>query len=67
MIVRREDVISAGFCASGMREWCRANGFSYSDIKNGISSDLLLKTNCKMAGKVVECALKREEMENNDV
>ena len=58
--VRKEDVIAAGFCGPGIREWCRLNGFTAADVKNGIPENRVLATGCELGAKVVEAARERE-------
>lgn len=66
VIVRKQDVIAAGFCGPGMGLWCELNGFTSKDIKDGIPADKLLATGCELAERVVAAAIRRTEMEAED-
>lgn len=66
LVVRKCDVIAAGFCASGMRAWCRQNGFTADHIADGIPAELLMATGCDLARQVVEQAKKRKSSEDAD-
>lgn len=63
VIVRKSDVIAAGFCGAGMREWCRLNGFTAAQIRDGIPADQLLATGCELAAQVVRSAETRHKNE----
>lgn len=59
IVATKADVIAAGFCASGMREWCRLHGFSSADIRDGIPIEKLESIDCDLARRVVETAKTR--------
>lgn len=64
-IVRKQDVVSAGFCGSGLKEWCRLNGFTAQDVSNGIPEDRIIAAGCSLGMKCLEKAREREAFENN--
>ena len=66
VLVIKADVIAAGFCAAGMREWCRLNGFGAADIRQGIPADLLMNTGCDLAARVVDQAVRRQAAQTNE-
>ena len=59
IVATKADVIAAGFCAAGMREWCRLHGFSAADIRDGIPIEKLEAIDCDLARRVVEAAKTR--------
>lgn len=64
LVVRKVDVVAAGFCAAGMRAWCRQHGIDAHQIRDGVPADVLLATGCELAKAVVEKARERAEREN---
>lgn len=64
LVVRKVDVVAAGFCAAGMRAWCRQHGIDAAQIRHGLPADVLLATGCELAKAVVLKALERVEREN---
>lgn len=65
VIVRKSDVIAAGFCGAGMREWCRLNGITAAQVRDGIPAEQLLATGCELASQVVEAATIRHNDEGD--
>ncbi|WP_156127398.1 hypothetical protein [Paracoccus sanguinis] len=61
--VYKSDVMAAGYCAAGMREWCRLRGFTSEDVRNGIPAEVMLATGCEQAAAVVRQAEKRAALE----
>lgn len=60
IIVKREDLTTAKQCSRGGREFFKRHGLDWSDfLKNGIDSEMLLKTNDVMANQVIEKARQR--------
>ncbi len=66
MIVTKQDVIAAGFCAAGLREWCRLNGIPASALRDGMDHQMLLDTGCELAAQVVEVARRRAAKMNTE-
>lgn len=61
MLIRIDDIIKAGICASGARRWFHAHGLDFRDfMKNGISAEDLLATGDAYAEQVVARKLERE-------
>ena len=67
MIVIKEDILNAGFCTDGLKEWLRLNGFESTDLRYGIHEDLLLATGCELARQVVEAARRRVQQMNTEI
>mgnify|MGYP006995064567 CR=1 FL=1 len=59
LLVTKADVIAAGFCAPALREWCRAHGFTASDVKAGIPASDVLATGCGLGAACVAKARER--------
>lgn len=66
IVVTKIDVVTAGFCPGGLREWCRLNGITAREVHDGITAERLLATGCSLATSVVEQAVKRVEREAED-
>lgn len=66
LIVLKEDVRAAGFCAAGLKEWCRLNGFSASEMRDGILASRLTVTGCQLAAAVVRKAEERVAARNGE-
>lgn len=64
LVVRKVDVVAAGFCAAGMRAWCRQHGIDAAQIRHGVPAETLLATGCELAAAVVNKARERAEREN---
>lgn len=62
-IVRKQDVVAAGFCGPGLKEWCRLNGFTAQDVSNGIPEDRIIAAGCSLGMKCLEKAREREAFE----
>lgn len=67
IIVTKIDVLNAGFCSSGTREWCRLNGFTSKDVHDGIPADKMLATGCSLGAAVVSEAVKRAAREDGEM
>lgn len=53
--VTLRDVLDAGYCASGAREWFRANGLDFRTfVREGISREDFLATGCHLAQDIVK-------------
>ncbi|PTX46995.1 hypothetical protein IQ03_03508 [Gemmobacter caeni] len=67
MLVRKADVLAAGFCGPGMKAWCRQHGIDSRQINDGVPAELLLATGCALAEAVVAKARERQVLEADDV
>lgn len=59
LVVRKSDVLAAGFCSSGLKTWCRQHGITADEINRGVPADRLLATGCDLAAQVVAKAASR--------
>lgn len=64
--VYKADVMAAGYCANGMRDWCRLHGFTAADVRAGIPAEVMLATGCELAAAVVLQAEKRGRREQEE-
>lgn len=50
-----QDIIAAGYCASGARRWFRANNLDFAAfLRDGLDRDTFLGTGDALAQKVVD-------------
>lgn len=64
--VYKADVMAAGYCANGMRDWCRLHGFTAADVRAGIPAETMLATGCELAAAVVRQAERRAAREQEE-
>lgn len=67
LVVRKSDVLAAGFCGPGLRAWCRQHGIDSKQINDGVPAELLLATGCALAEAVVAKAEQRRISEAHHV
>lgn len=61
VLVKKSDVLAAGFCGTGMKVWCRQHGITAAEINAGIPADRLMATECELAAQVVAAAVARQK------
>jgi len=60
--ITMRDVRAAKMCSRGARAFLSEHGISWADfLRNGVSSDVLIKTGDAMALRVVEVASGRQQ------
>lgn len=59
ILVTKADVLAAGFCASGMREWCRLHGFTAAEVREGIPIEKMEAIDCALGRQVIAAARAR--------
>jgi hypothetical protein len=58
LIIKMNDVISAGHCARGTRRWFEAHDLDFRDfLKNGVDAELFVAKGDHLAADVVEKTL----------
>lgn len=60
IIATTDDLIPAGVCPTGMKQWAIARGLNFQElVRNGLSVRELRETGCPYAAKVADAAERR--------